>query len=160
MGNETPAEIDLQRLARSITTNSKREAFASLFKHADIQATELVALHPDVHVGFQVVRLGTEDGLYAGTSYYHTGSTQFLQASLVNFGNIFHANTQTGDASIQRSDVLFTTEGSNQRNMCAIARLVNDAGSIRVERINHYFKGHKEMDQAFGWGFSWRAGRK
>ena len=52
------------------------------------------------------------------------------------------------------------TEGSNQRNMCAIARLVNDAGSIRVERINHYFKGHKEMDQAFGWGFSWRAGRK
>lgn len=52
------------------------------------------------------------------------------------------------------------TEGSNQRNMCAIARLVNDAGSIRVERINHYFKGYKEMDQAFGWGFSWRAGRK
>ena len=42
--------------------------------------------------------------------------------------------------------------------MCAIARLINDGGSIRVERINRYFPGHREMDQAFGWGFRWTAG--
>jgi hypothetical protein len=60
---------------QSSVINSKREACASLFKHSDIQATGLVALHPDVHVGFQVVRLGTEDGLNPGTSHYHTGST-------------------------------------------------------------------------------------
>ncbi|EPT4464250.1 TerD family protein [Klebsiella aerogenes] len=52
------------------------------------------------------------------------------------------------------------TEGNNRRTMCAIARLVNDNGAIKVERINQYFTGHKEMDRAFGWGFRWRAGSK
>lgn len=52
------------------------------------------------------------------------------------------------------------TEGDRNRNMCAIARLINDSGSIRVERINRYFTSHKDMDQAFGWGFRWTAGSK
>ncbi len=52
------------------------------------------------------------------------------------------------------------TEGHNHQNMCAIARLVNENGAIKVERINQYFSGHKEMDNAFGWGFSWTSGRK
>ncbi|OTA20205.1 tellurium resistance protein TerA [Xenorhabdus beddingii] len=52
------------------------------------------------------------------------------------------------------------TEGNNQKGMCAIARLVNENGAIKVERINQYFKGHKEMDQAFGWGFNWTSGSK
>ncbi|MCC8367713.1 TerD family protein [Xenorhabdus sp. PB61.4] len=52
------------------------------------------------------------------------------------------------------------TEGHNRKNMCAIARLVNDNGDIQVERINQYFSGHKEMDQAFGWGFRWTSGSK
>ncbi|AOM41396.1 TerD family protein [Xenorhabdus hominickii] len=52
------------------------------------------------------------------------------------------------------------TEGYNHKNMCAIARLVNENGAIKVERINQYFSGHKEMDRAFGWGFSWSAGKK
>ena len=43
------------------------------------------------------------------------------------------------------------TEGSNRNNMCAIARLVNESGAIRVERINRYFSGHDAMDKAFGW---------
>lgn len=52
------------------------------------------------------------------------------------------------------------TEGNNRRKMCAIARLINDNGAIKVERINQYFSGHKEMDRAFGWGFRWQAGSK
>ncbi|OTA16847.1 tellurium resistance protein TerA [Xenorhabdus vietnamensis] len=52
------------------------------------------------------------------------------------------------------------TEGNNNKGMCAIARLVNENGAIKVERINQYFKGHKEMDRAFGWGFSWTSGSK
>lgn len=54
----------------------------------------------------------------------------------------------------------FMTEGNNRQNMCAIARLVNEDGAIRVERINRYFSGHQELDQAFGWGFNWKAGSK
>ncbi|MBE8596237.1 TerD family protein [Xenorhabdus sp. BG5] len=52
------------------------------------------------------------------------------------------------------------TEGNNHKGMCAIARLVNENGAIKVERINQYFSGHKEMDRAFGWGFSWTSGKK
>ena len=52
------------------------------------------------------------------------------------------------------------TEGNNRQTMCAIARLVNEAGAIRVERINRYFGGHQDMDQAFGWGFRWKSGSK
>ncbi len=33
------------------------------------------------------------------------------------------------------------TEGENRRTLCAIARLVNENGAIKVERINQYFKG-------------------
>lgn len=52
------------------------------------------------------------------------------------------------------------TEGAGNMPMCAIARLVNQQGSINVERINQYFKGHQEMDKAFNWGFSWKRGSK
>ena len=52
------------------------------------------------------------------------------------------------------------TEGAGNLPMCAIARLVNQNGSINVERINRYFQGHQEMDKAFNWGFSWKRGRK
>lgn len=52
------------------------------------------------------------------------------------------------------------TEGENRRTLCAIARLVNENGAIKVERINQYFKGQKELDQAFGWGFRWSSGSK
>lgn len=52
------------------------------------------------------------------------------------------------------------TEGSDRLGMCAIARLVNDNGEIKVERINRYFGSHQEMDKAFGWGFSWVRGSK
>ncbi|WJY16956.1 TerD family protein [Pectobacteriaceae bacterium CE90] len=52
------------------------------------------------------------------------------------------------------------TEGSNRHSMCAIARLVNENGAIKVERINQFFSGHREMDKAFGWGFHWTAGSK
>ena len=52
------------------------------------------------------------------------------------------------------------TEGNPRYRMCAIARLLNENGSIRVERINRYFSDHRSMDKAFGWGFRWTPGRK
>ncbi|WP_429051312.1 TerD family protein [Aeromonas veronii] len=52
------------------------------------------------------------------------------------------------------------TEGSKSKGMCAVARLINDRGTVKVERINRYFNGHEELDRAFGWGFRWKAGSK
>lgn len=52
------------------------------------------------------------------------------------------------------------TEGAGNLPMCAIARLVNQNGSINVERLDQYFQGHQYMDKAFNWGFNWKRGRK
>lgn len=52
------------------------------------------------------------------------------------------------------------TEGENHRTLCTVARLTNQNGTIKIERLNQYFKGQQEMDQALGWGFRWRTGSK
>ncbi|MBQ7585769.1 MAG: hypothetical protein IJU40_05935, partial [Desulfovibrionaceae bacterium] len=54
----------------------------------------------------------------------------------------------------------YLTEGNDLMNMCAIARIINNNNNISVERINRYFRGHEEMDLAFGWGFRWQSARK
>ncbi len=52
------------------------------------------------------------------------------------------------------------TEGNSRLGFCAIARLVNDGGRVKVERVNQFFQGHRECDRAFGWGFRWSSGSK
>nr|USN27006.1 TerD family protein [synthetic construct] len=52
------------------------------------------------------------------------------------------------------------TEGQNKGGMCAIARLLNVNGQLKVERINQFYTDHKPMDEAFGWGFRWSRGSK
>jgi len=44
--------------------------------------------------------------------------------------------------------------------MCAVAMLQNDGGQIRVSREVQFFPGHKYMDEHYGWGMAWQAGRK
>ncbi|MGV8842942.1 MAG: TerD family protein [Pseudomonas sp.] len=52
------------------------------------------------------------------------------------------------------------TEGTDRMNMCAIALLENIGGTVKVSREVRYFKGHQELDTAFGWGMRWAAGSK
>ena len=52
------------------------------------------------------------------------------------------------------------SEGDNRLPMCAIARIINNGGQLRIERLDRYFRDHRDMDQAFGWGFRWKAGSK
>ena len=47
-----------------------------------------------------------------------------------------------------------------REGMCAVALLENDGGQIRVSREVRFFRGHEAMDDAYGWGMRWRAGRK
>ncbi|CUR57289.1 conserved hypothetical protein [metagenome] len=44
--------------------------------------------------------------------------------------------------------------------MCGIALLENVGGELSVRREVRYVKGHRELDEAFGWGLRWAAGRK
>ncbi len=50
--------------------------------------------------------------------------------------------------------------GSDLR-MCAIAMLENkDGKTLSMEKIVRFFRGHRFMDSAFGWGLRWVAGSK
>jgi tellurite resistance protein TerA len=52
-------------------------------------------------------------------------------------------------------------EASRDRRFCAIAMLTNDGGSLRVDREVNYIKGtQRNLDEAYGWGLRWAAGRK
>ena len=52
------------------------------------------------------------------------------------------------------------SEGDDTLPMCAIARIINNGGQLRIERLDRYFRDHRDMDRAFGWGFRWKAGSK
>ncbi|MEK4229762.1 TerD family protein [Solibacillus sp. FSL H8-0538] len=45
--------------------------------------------------------------------------------------------------------------------MCAIAMIENiNNETFKVERLVEYFDGHQQLDNAYGWGMSWRRGSK
>ncbi|MBB2988454.1 TerD family protein [Terracoccus luteus] len=44
--------------------------------------------------------------------------------------------------------------------MCGIAMLENRGGELSVSREITYVSGHDKLDQAYGWGMRWTAGRK
>lgn len=52
------------------------------------------------------------------------------------------------------------TEGDDALGLCAIARISNHGNQLKIERLNQYFSGHEEMDEEYGWGFSWTEGYK
>lgn len=51
-------------------------------------------------------------------------------------------------------------EGSNAKNMCAVALIENDGGRMQISREVRYFRGHSQMDTHYGWGLRWQAGSK
>ncbi|MDR3354261.1 MAG: TerD family protein [Synergistaceae bacterium] len=51
-------------------------------------------------------------------------------------------------------------EYGSSDNMCAIALLENVSETFSVEKIVRFFRGHRAMDEAFGWGLRWVTGRK
>jgi tellurite resistance protein TerA len=51
-------------------------------------------------------------------------------------------------------------EYGSSDGMCAIAELSNAGDQIKINRLVEFFPGHRYMDEAYGWGFSWKTGRK
>lgn len=51
-------------------------------------------------------------------------------------------------------------EEGGRYGMCAIAMLENDNGAVKVSRRVDFHKGHRDIDQAYGWGMRWTAGSK
>jgi tellurite resistance protein TerA len=52
-------------------------------------------------------------------------------------------------------------ETSNSHRFCAIAMLSNVGGTLQIDRQVQYIAGSQSnVDQAYGWGLRWSAGRK
>jgi tellurite resistance protein TerA len=56
-------------------------------------------------------------------------------------------------------EVRLNEEGGRD-GMCAIAMLENVNGAVKVSRRVDFHRGHSQVDKAYGWGMSWRAGSK
>ena len=52
------------------------------------------------------------------------------------------------------------TEGRNDRRVCGVVMIENDAGRLKATRIVEYFRDQQKLDERFEWGLRWVAGRK
>jgi len=52
------------------------------------------------------------------------------------------------------------TEGRDDRRLCGIVLIENDAGAIKVTRIVEYHHDTRVLDESLGWGLRWVSGRK
>lgn len=58
-------------------------------------------------------------------------------------------------------DIVIKIDNRNDRDrFCVIASLTGTSGELEVRREEKFFRGHREVDQAYGFGFIWREGRK
>ncbi|MGB4946037.1 MAG: TerD family protein [Candidatus Competibacter denitrificans] len=48
----------------------------------------------------------------------------------------------------------------NDQRMCALAMLENQSGNLKVTKLVEYFRDHRDLDQAYGFGLRWVAGSK
>jgi len=52
------------------------------------------------------------------------------------------------------------TEGRDDRRLCGIVLIENDAGRVKLTRIVEYVRDQQVLDETLGWGLRWVAGRK
>ncbi|MBN2825112.1 MAG: hypothetical protein JXQ76_07315, partial [Campylobacterales bacterium] len=58
------------------------------------------------------------------------------------------------------SDIIIQLNDSSSKTMVGIAILRNENSSLKVEKLEKYYSGHKALDDDFGFGFRWTAGSK
>ncbi len=84
-------------------------------------------------------------------AYIYAGATNWAEANGVV------TIKQSGGPDIEvRMD-----EHNNRMGMCAIAMIENvDNQTFSIQRLVQYFTGHRQLDEAFGWGLRWVQGSK
>lgn len=107
-----------------------------------------------------------------------TGSSQngenmwFKRPDLIDFAIVF-AYIYEGVPNWKSTDaaVVLKQHGSpdieihlddcrSQERFCVIASLAGRGSELEVKREERFFRGHQEVDRAYGFGFRWKAGRK
>lgn len=107
-----------------------------------------------------------------------TGASQngenmwFKKPELIDFAIVFAyiyegvANWKNTDASVvlkqQGSpDIeIHLNDAKSMERFCVIASFQARGEDLEVRREERFFKGHREVDQAYGFGFRWKAGSK
>ncbi|MDR1604046.1 MAG: TerD domain-containing protein [Gracilibacteraceae bacterium] len=96
----------------------------------------------------------------------------FHKPELVEFAVVFAyiyegvANWRSTDAIVTikqqgAPDIVIHIDNSNSRErFCVIAGLRSLGDQLEVKREEKFFQGHREVDQHYGFGFRWQAGRK
>jgi len=57
-------------------------------------------------------------------------------------------------------DIIIKLEDSSSKTHVGIAILLNDNNTLKVEKLEKYYNGHKDIDDDFGFGFRWTSGSK
>lgn len=77
------------------------------------------------------------------------------------------ANWKQADAVVTikypgAEDIIVRMDEFNSNDiMCGLVLFENrNDDTFSVEKIVRFFKGHQELDRAFGWGMNWKPGRK
>ena len=77
------------------------------------------------------------------------------------------ANWKQADATVTikypgAEDIVVKMDTFNSSDiMCGLVLLENQNDqTFSVEKIVQFYRGHRELDQAFNWGMQWKAGRK
>ncbi|WP_042168683.1 TerD family protein [Paenibacillus gorillae] len=84
-------------------------------------------------------------------AYIYKGATNWADAAGVV------TIKQTGGPDIE----VCMDEHNNRKRMCAIAMIENVSDqTFSIQRLVQYFSGHEDLDKAYRWGLSWRAGSK
>lgn len=62
----------------------------------------------------------------------------------------------------QEGNEIFMRLGNPDKklNFCAICTIRNAGQRVEITKEEHYFRGHREADQRFGFGFTWTTGSK
>jgi len=57
-------------------------------------------------------------------------------------------------------NIIINLNDDSSKTMVGIAILLNENNNLRIEKLEKYYRSHKELDNDFGFGFKWVAGSK
>ena len=69
----------------------------------------------------------------------------------------------TGPARItdpQGNEIKMNLSNPASLPFCAVALVQAHGGELVITKEEKYFPGHRQCDEAYGFGFNWKAGRK
>lgn len=57
-------------------------------------------------------------------------------------------------------DIIINLNDDSSKTMVGIATLLNENNELKIEKLEKYYFGHKNLDNDFSFGFNWTSGHK